>query len=168
MSVAAPRIASEAVAAIVRPARAGDLDALVALENAAFSGDRATRRAIRHAIGSASMTVLAATMWDGGSELLVGAATIERRRGSRIARLSSISVSPACAGQGLGSLILDAVEADAIEHGRNRLRLEVRDDNGAGIRLYERRGYRRWATKPDYYEDGTEALCYEKSLVGAP
>ena len=153
------------VAPTIRPAQADDLDALVALEKAAFSSDRATRRAIRHAIASASMTVLVAVTREGATELLVGAATIERRCGSGTARLSSISVSPSCTGLGLGGLILDAVENDALGHGRDRLRLEVRVDNGAGIRLYERRGYRRWATKPDYYEDGTEALCYEKTLA---
>ena len=67
-------------------------------------------------------------------------------------------------GLGLGSLVLDAAEADARAHGCTRLRLEVRADNGAGIRLYERRGYLRFAVIPDYYEDGMEAWRYEKSL----
>ena len=48
--------------------------------------------------------------------------------------------------------------------GAARLRLEVRADNGAGIRLYERRGYTRFAAIPDYYEDGMEAWRYEKLL----
>lgn len=51
---------SERVAARVpveiRPARLADLDALVSLEHAAFTTDRAERRAIRHAIRSVSMT----------------------------------------------------------------------------------------------------------------
>lgn len=149
----------------LRPATLADLDALVALEHAAFASDRAERRAIRHAIRSASMSVLAAVMDDeAGRETLVGAATLERRRGSRKARLSSIAVSPARAGLGLGSLVLDAAEADARAHGCTQLRLEVRADNGAGIRLYERRGYARFAVIQDYYEDGMEAWRYAKPL----
>ena len=149
----------------IRPARIEDLDALVALEHAAFSIDRAERRAIRHAIRSASMTLLAALADDGdGREVLVGAATLERRKGSRNARLSSIAVSPARTGLGLGRLILDAAEADAAAHGCMHLRLEVRADNGAGIRLYERRGYTRFAVLADYYEDGMEAWRYVKAL----
>nr|WP_246733064.1 GNAT family N-acetyltransferase [Methylobacterium sp. BTF04] len=157
---------SEAPAAIaIRPAVLADLDALVALEHAAFSGDRAERRAIRHAIRSASMSLLVAlTEDDTGRPMLVGAATLERRRGSLNARLSSIAVSPARAGSGLGGLVLDAAEADAKQHGCSRLRLEVRGDNGAGIRLYERRGYVRFAVIPDYYEDGMEAWRYVKVL----
>ena len=44
----------------------------------------------------------------------------------------------------------------------------MRADNGAGIRLYERRGYVRFAVRPDYYEDGMEAWRYEKALVQDP
>jgi len=150
---------------VLRPAGIEDLDALVALEHAAFVSDRAERRAIRHAIRSPSMTVLVALADDGtGQEVLVGAATLERRKGSRNARLSSIAIAPARAGQGLGGLVLDAAEADAKAHGRTHLRLEVRADNGAGIRLYERRGYTRFAVLEDYYEDGMEAWRYVKAL----
>ena len=92
----------------IRPARIADLDALVALEHAAFATDRAERRAIRHAIRSASMSLLAALAREGGEDILVGAATLERRRTSLVARLSSIAVAPSRAGQGLGSLLLDA------------------------------------------------------------
>ncbi|GJD35671.1 GNAT family N-acetyltransferase [Methylobacterium aerolatum] len=146
----------------IRPASLGDLDALVALEHAAFATDRAERRAIRHAIRSATMDVLVALI-DG--DILVGAAVLERRRASRIARLASIAVAPNRGGLGLGGLLLEAAEGTARAHGCERLRLEVRGDNGAGIRLYERRGYTRFAIRPDYYEDGMEAWRYERSLA---
>ncbi|UMY19063.1 GNAT family N-acetyltransferase [Methylobacterium organophilum] len=155
----APRLAPT-----IRPARIADLDALVALEHAAFAGDRAERRALRHAIRSPSMSLLVAVAQERDGDLLIGAATLERRKTSRIARLSSIAVSPARAGQGLGAQLLAAAEADSRRHGRTRLRLEVRVDNGPAIRLYERSGYVRYGAKPDYYEDGTEAWCYEKAL----
>lgn len=147
----------------IRPATLGDLDALVALEHAAFSGDRAERRAIRHAIGSPSMSLLVALDAEDRS-ILVAAATLERRKGSRSCRLSSIAVSPARAGQGLGGIMLDAAEDDARAHGCTKLRLEVRADNGAGIRLYERHGYVRFAVLEEYYEDSMEAWRYEKPL----
>ncbi|WP_407529512.1 GNAT family N-acetyltransferase [Methylobacterium oryzisoli] len=143
-----------------RPAQASDLDALIALEEAVFASDRAERRAIRHAIASPTISLLVAL--DG--PVLIGAATLERRRNSRVARLSSIAVAPSRAGTGLGRLLLDAAEAEASRHGCACLRLEVREDNGAGIRLYERAGYKRFETVPDYYEDGTTAWRYEKAM----
>lgn len=164
MSAPSPKAEPPPIVSL-RVATPADLDALVALEHAAFAGDRAERRSIRHAIRSPSMTVLVAIMDDGAEQdILVGAATLERRRGSRNARLSSIAVSPLRSGLGLGSRILDGAEDDARAHGCTRLRLEVRADNGAGIRLYERRGYVRFAVIPDYYEDGMEAWRYTKDL----
>lgn len=154
---AAPRI-------VLRPALRADLDALVALEHAAFATDRAERRAIRHAIDSATMSVVVALAVEDGEEVLVAAAVLERRRSSRIARLSSIAVAPSRGGLGIGGRLLEAAETDARAHGCDRLRLEVRADNGSGIRLYERRGYGRFAVRPDYYEDGMEAWRYEKAL----
>lgn len=164
MSTRSERIAARLPVAI-RPARLADLDALVALEHAAFATDRAERRAIRHAIRSPTMSLLVAVARDGEADILVGAATLERRRGSRSARLSSLAVAPARTGTGLGRRLLEAAEADARAHGCDRLRLEVRADNGGGIRLYERGGYARTGTKPDYYEDGMEAWRYEKGLT---
>ncbi|MDP4021487.1 GNAT family N-acetyltransferase [Methylobacterium sp. NEAU 140] len=163
MGVSAParEARGEPLEPFIRTAEPDDLDALFALEQAAFATDRAERRAIRHAIRSATMDVLVALVEDA---LLVGAAVLERRRGSRIARLASISVAPNRGGLGLGGRLLDAVEARARAAGCDRLRLEVRGDNGAGIRLYERRGYRRFAVRPDYYEDGMEAWRYERDL----
>ena len=152
---------------LLRPARRADLDALVALEHAAFVTDRAERRAIRHAIDSATMDVIVALLEEDGSEALVGAAVLERRRASRIARLSSIAVAPGRSGLGIGGRLLAAAEDEARRRGCDRLRLEVRADNGAGIRLYERRGYARFAVRPDYYEDGMEAWRYEKALAPA-
>ena len=153
----------------VRAARLDDLDALVALENATFATDRAERRAIRHAIRSPSMTVLVALLDEGeGACVLVGAATLEFRRNSRIARLSSIAVASSRIGLGLGGRLLTAVEDEARRHGCTRLRLEVRADNGAGLRLYERRGYKRFDIREDYYEDGMEAWRYERVLKDEP
>ena len=158
--------AEEAVPGVtIRKAVPADLEALVALEHAAFTSDRAERRAIRHAIGSPSMTLLVAMAETAsGADVLVGAATLERRRGAQVARLSSIAIAPSRWGHGLGQRLLEAAEHDTREQGRRRLRLEVREGNRSGIRLYERNGYRRYTVKPDYYEDGTTAWCYEKTL----
>lgn len=166
MSAAYPE-SERAFSASVRLAGLADLDALVALENASFVDERASRRSIRYSLRSPTMGVLAAVIDDSEGEVLVGAATIERRRKSRIARLASIAVSSSRSGQGLGSLLLDAVEAEALVQGCSLLRLEARTDNLGAIRLYERRGYVHYGTKPDYYQDGTAALCFEKSLGGS-
>lgn len=144
-----------------RPAEPGDLDGLLALEHAAFASDRLDRRALRHAIGSRSILALVV---DGQDRGIAAYALVETRRGSAIGRLSSIAVSPAAAGRGTGRALLRDAEAAAAGAGCRLLRLEVRADNAAAIRLYEREGYVLIGREPDYYEDGETALRFEKAL----
>lgn len=145
--------------AAVRPARAGDLDALVALEERAFPTDRLDRRNFRHALRSPTITLLVAARGDD----VLGYATLMRRRGSRLAHLASIAVAEG--GRGLGARLLRAAEAEALRAGCDRVRLEVRPDNESARRLYERAGYARFATEAEYYEDGSAADRYERRLA---
>lgn len=148
------------VAAGIRPAAPADLDALLALEDAVFPGDRLDRRNFRHAVASPSIVALVVER-DGR---LAGYALVETRRRTRVARLSSIAVAPEAAGSGLGRTLLAAAETEAAARGARALRLEVRADNPRAARLYERAGYRRTGREPAYYEDGEAAERWEKAL----
>jgi ribosomal protein S18 acetylase RimI-like enzyme len=101
-------------------------------------------------------------------EELAGYALVLRRRGSRIARLYSLAVAEAWRGSGLGSRLLALAQERAALNNAASFRLEVRTDNEAAIRLYERTGYRLVGQKHDYYADGATALCYELPLSNAP
>lgn len=144
----------------IAPARPADLDALVALEEAAFPGDRMSRRALARNIASPSLCFLVAR--EGGA--LLGHALLAFRANSTLARLYSLAVLPGQTGRGLGRSLLKAAERQARKRGADRLRLEVRADNTAAIRLYDSAGYGRFARIADYYEDGEAALRYEKAL----
>ena len=150
-------------AAEIRAAQPADIDALLAIENAAFESDRIERRAFRHAIRSPTMICLVAS----NDAEVVGYGIVERRRGSTAARLTSIAVAPKAAGAGLGQRLLAALEKEALAAGARRMRLEVHADNAAARKLYETRGYRLVATLEDYYEDGGAAQRYEKALASA-
>lgn len=145
-----------------RPARASDIDALVAIENAIFGTDRISRRSFRRLIRRETAETLVAA---NGRELC-GYVLVLYRKGSAVARLYSLGVVPACAGAGLGRKLLNAAEQTAFRRGRLVLRLEVREDNARAIRLYEENGYRRIGRENGYYEDGAAALCLEKPLRG--
>jgi ribosomal protein S18 acetylase RimI-like enzyme len=154
----------DGAAVAIRPAEPGDVDALLALEDAAFETDRIERRSFRRAVRSPTITLLIA--WTAGEA--VGYAMILRRRGSATACLGSIAVAPAAAGMGLGKRLLAACEAEAAAQGAARLRLAVRADNAVAQHLYETMGYRRIGHVDDYYEDGAAAWRYEKALAAAP
>ena len=144
----------------IRRADAVDLDALVALEERVFSHDRLSREQFRRHLDSDSALVLIAKE-DG---LLLGAAVVFFRRGTRVARLYSLVSAPEARGRGVGAALLEAAERAARARRCRTLRLEVRTDNRTALRLYETRGYRHLVHRPGYYEDGSDAHRYEKPL----
>lgn len=140
--------------------RAGDLAALVALEGAAFAGDRLSRASFRRFLGHDDAIFLVAR----ASRGLAGYALAITRRNSRRARLYSIAVAAGQRGHGIGAALLAAVERAAPRRGFSALRLEVRADNEQAIKLYEARGYRPCGRIAGYYHDGVDALRFERAL----
>jgi len=145
-----------------RPARASDLDRLVAIEELAFQTDRISRRSFR-AFMERKTAMLHVIEQEGE---VAGYFLVLFRRNSALSRLYSIAVHPGCSGHGLGTQLLQAAEQAAFEGGRFVLRLEVREDNPGAIALYRKHGYREWGRYLDYYEDHTDALRFEKVLRG--
>lgn len=96
---------------------------------------------------------------------IVGTAVVLFRRGSRVARLYSIAIADAARGRGLGRVLLAAAERAASNRDCEVLRLEVRADNHAAQQLYEGCGYCCFGLRRGYYEDGDDALRYEKPLA---
>jgi ribosomal protein S18 acetylase RimI-like enzyme len=133
---------------------------LLAIECAAFSGDRISRRSFRRFLPSDTCSLLVAELKD----IVVGYALVLFRKGNAGARLYSIAADLAANIPGVGRLLLEAAEETARRRGASELRLEVREDNARAIALYEKSGYRRSGFRPDYYADGAPALRYVKSL----
>ena len=149
---------------MIRRARPGDLPAIAALEDATFALDRLSRRSLRYFIISPTATLLLAET----AGAVEAYALTAFRRGSDVARLYSIAVRHAASGRGLGRVLLAACESDAAARGAAWMRLEVRPDNAAAIRLYQAMGYRQFGSIADYYEDDSLALRFEKRLGHGP
>ncbi len=147
-------------AATIRIARLADLDALVALEEASFDADRLSRAQYRRHLASPSARVIVAMR----ERELAGAAVVFFRRGTRVARLYSLATAAAARGGGIGAALLQAAETAARRRGCQAMRLEVRVDNAAAIALYGHAGYAPIGRRAAYYEDGGDALRYEKGL----
>jgi ribosomal protein S18 acetylase RimI-like enzyme len=147
----------------IRPARASDVDSLAAIENAAFEGDRISKKSFRRLIRGRTAAVLVAA----SAGAVLGYAVVLFREGARVGRLYSIAADRTRHGAGLGRALLEAAEAAAHRRGLGALRLEVRQDNARARALYERNGYRVIGSKPHYYFDGATALRYEKALQPA-
>lgn len=146
----------------IRRAGPADLDALVALEEASFAHDRLSRAQYRRHLSSRSVWVIVAMQ----ARRLVGVAVVFFRRGTHVARLYSLATAADARGRGVGGALLQAAARAARQRGCRALRLEVRVDNRVAVALYERVGYVRIGRRGGYYEDGTDAWRYEKSLRG--
>lgn len=148
----------------LRKGRIGDLDALLALENAVFQTDRLSRRSLHRFIGSPTAALIVAEM--GGR--LAGYALVLFSRASSAARLYSIAVAPHSGRRGLGPLLLIAAEEAALRRGRSAIRLEVHEHNTRAIGRYETSGYRLFGRHHHYYADRGDALRFEKALGRNP
>jgi ribosomal protein S18 acetylase RimI-like enzyme len=154
-------VSVDSLAVVVRDATSADVEALVVLENKAFETDRLSRRSFRQLIGGSTASCILAEA--GG--VVVGYALNLFRSGTALARLYSIAVTPEYRGHAIGERLLAAAEVKAYEHGSIFLRLEVRSDNQPAIALYRRKGYREFGRFTSYYEDGCDALRFEKRLL---
>jgi [ribosomal protein S18]-alanine N-acetyltransferase len=143
-----------------RPGTLADLEALLALEQAAFTTDRMSRRSFRRFINTPSAAMIVADE-DGR---LSGYALVLFRPASAIARLYSIAVASAASGKGFGSMLLAAVEGAARRRDCTALRLEVHEQNAAAIKRYREAGFQQFGIYPDYYDGRGTALRFEKPL----
>ncbi len=160
-----PALETADVPPSLRHARPTDLDALVALEDRAFDGDRLSRRSFKRFLDRKRTSDLLILEQDG---VLLGYALVVYRSGTALARLYSIAVDPACKGRGLGARLLGEAECAAFGRDCAVMRLESRPDNTAAIGLYRGRGYRQFDVLEDYYEDHASALRFQKWLVTEP
>jgi ribosomal protein S18 acetylase RimI-like enzyme len=154
----------EAPAVKLRRGRLRDLDALTAIEDAVFTTDNLSRRSFRHFLTSRGATLLVAEE----SGELAGYLLVLYRPRSKLARLYSIAVAPHVGRRGVGLLLLDAAEEAAQRRGRRFMRLEVHQHNTRAIARYEKSGYRLFGRRRKYYDNGGDALRFEKPIVRKP
>ena len=64
------------------------------------------------------------------------------RAGARVAEIETLSVAPAARGAGVGSALLDRVDAELEAAGIHDVLIAAFATNADAIRLYERRGFR--------------------------
>jgi ribosomal protein S18 acetylase RimI-like enzyme len=144
-----------------RPGGLTDVEALLALEQAAFTTDHLSRRSFRRFLSSGNSALIVA---DAGGRL-VGYGLVLFRPGSAVARLYSIAVAADAAGRGIGPMLIAAAEGASLRRGCGVLRLEVHEQNAAAIDRYRKSGFREFGRHREYYDDRGDALRFEKQLM---
>jgi [ribosomal protein S18]-alanine N-acetyltransferase len=156
--------AGSAPAVKLRRGRIGDLDALIEIEQAAFTTDILSRRSFRRFLAAASASVIVAE----ARGKIAGYILVLYPPRSHFARLYSVAVAPHMGRRGIGPLLLTAAEHAARRRGRKAMRLEVHEHNSRAIARYEKSGYRLFGRHYDYYDDRGNALRFEKPLGAEP
>lgn len=82
------------------------------------------------------------------------------------AELGDLAVAPESRRRGVGSALVGAVLAEAVERDATELYLEVRESNDGARRLYESHGFEVVNRRPRYYSDPVEdALVMRYTLA---
>jgi ribosomal-protein-alanine N-acetyltransferase len=152
---------------LFRTYRESDLDALVTLDAACFEPvflfDRESMRSFAEAPNA---IVLLAETEDG---LLAGFILVHLERYARSVRgyVLTLDVATAFRRTGLASQLMERAEEQAASAGAATMQLEVYAENDAAIRFYETRGYRRTATRRNFYGADMHAFSYRKNMPAA-
>lgn len=135
-------------AATLRTMAREDLDAVMAIEQAAYSHPWSRGNF------SDSLNPLfdAHCLWLEG-ELL---GYFLAMHGVEEMHLLNITVAPARQGQGWGHMMLDALSLLSRSQGAQWLWLEVRQSNVRALQVYERYGFRQVSIRKDYYPAGRQ------------
>ena len=144
----------------VRVATAADLDAIRELDAQVFGSDAWGAGAWRgewEQIPATRHIVVAVE-----AERVVGFAVLAVA--ADVADLHRVAVAPAARRRGLGTRLVEAVVAEAVRRGCDRMLLEVEAGNAAAVALYGRFGFAEIARRPAYYGPGRDALILERAL----
>jgi ribosomal protein S18 acetylase RimI-like enzyme len=152
---------AQALAVDLRPPRATDLHAILAIEREAFGPDAFSARQFRYLFEAAKARSFIADC----AGNIGGYGTVLLPAQPRPARIYSLAVAPSCRGRGIAAVLCGAMIDTARQRGYTRVRLEVRDGNVQAQRLYERLGFGRIAHLPaGYYADGSAGWRMQLSL----
>jgi [ribosomal protein S18]-alanine N-acetyltransferase len=159
----------------LRPMTVDDLPAVMVLEEELFAPDTWTQAMYRDELsrGDTRYYVVAEFHLEGedddepepGAPVLVGYAGLIAYDDE--AHVATLGVAKALQGEGVGSLLLDDLLAEADKRSPVVL-LEVRADNEAAQRLYKRRGFTEIGRRRGYYQpSGDDAVVMKRKRVRA-
>jgi len=141
----------------IRPATWQDLGALRRLERACFPMDAWPLLDLISVLSFPNVVRLKVVI----ESQMVGFIAGEQKGLDGYAWIATIGVLPAYRGRGIASALLEACEERL--HA-TRIRLSVRHGNTPAIRLYEKSGYHQVGKWIAYYQDGSDAIVFEKNM----
>jgi ribosomal-protein-alanine N-acetyltransferase len=157
----------------LRPMTVDDLPAVMVLEEELFAPDTWTAAMYRDELSRSDTRFYVVAEFDlsgdedepGGEPVMVGYGGLIAYDDE--AHVATLGVTEALQGEGIGSLILDALLGEADKRSPVVL-LEVRADNERAQHLYRRRGFVEIGRRRGYYQpSGADAVVMKRKRVRA-
>ncbi|MCJ1706442.1 ribosomal protein S18-alanine N-acetyltransferase [Microbacterium sp. VKM Ac-2923] len=146
-----------------RAAASSDLEAIMALERAAFPTDAWSAAMMREELASPHGWYV--VVEEAGR--LVGYAGLRAVRGARDADVQTITISESARGHGRGRALLGELLGEGVRRGVHDVFLEVRADNPVAQALYLSEGFVEVGRRPRYYQpDDVDAIVMQLDLRG--
>lgn len=144
----------------VRPMTVVDVPAVKIIEDELFPVDAWSETLFLDELAQVSLSreVAVAVIAD----LIVGYASF--RYVGKQGDVNTVAVSRAQQGKGIGTLLMDWLEAQAVSHQVREIFLEVRSDNETAIAMYQARDYERVDIRRNYYGNTIDAHIMRKKV----
>ena len=139
-----------------------DLDELYKIEVKCFGNEAFTKQQIDCLLSEYNSISLAARIDGELTGFII--ASIYPERNMMAGHILTIDVLPQQRRKGIGFTLMKSMETIFIEKHVETSHLEVREENDAAIRLYEKMGYRRVGTLEKYYGNAN-GLYFAKALT---
>jgi ribosomal-protein-alanine acetyltransferase len=137
------------------------LSRLYEIEKQCFEKEAFTKQQLAYLLTDYSAIGLAAKV--DGEVAGFTIAKVDFKRNERFGHILTVDVTPVYRRKGVAQKLLHKVEALLRERGIKECRLEVREDNVAALKLYQKTGYKRVGILEKYYGD-RHGLYLKKSL----
>lgn len=150
----------------LRPYQRADLETLYRIDQVCFAAGIAYSKAeLRYYVQHPkSSTVVAET--ESGTVAGFCTGRLHLLEGRPFGHIITIDVLPDIRGQGVGRLLLSAVEKHFQAKSVELIRLEVAVDNEQAKSFYQAMGYAQIGMIPGYYGGKLDALVMQKQLTG--
>ena len=144
----------------LRQAKAGDIPAILEIEQECFQEDSFSREQFVYLICRSKGTFYVVVE----QERVIAYVSLLFHAGTRYLRIYSIAVHPDYRGRGLGQVLMDQTIQTAGECKAAKITLEVKVTNTSAIGLYMKNGFIPAGIKPCYYHDGSDAIYMQRLI----
>ncbi|MCX8152989.1 MAG: ribosomal protein S18-alanine N-acetyltransferase [Candidatus Bathyarchaeota archaeon] len=138
------------------------LDKLYEIEKQCFEQEAFTKQQLAYLLTDYNTVGLIARVDTEIAGFII--ARIDIENGSIFGHILTVNVAPAYRRRGIAQQLLAEIESMFRDKGVKECRLEVREDNIAGLNLYQKLGYRKAGKLMQYYGD-VHGLYLQKNLV---